>query len=73
MTTATATLPRSEYLSPNEAAAYIGIKPQTLSNWRSTGRYNVPFVRAGRLIRYDRRALDRWLASRAGGSVEQDQ
>jgi len=73
MTTATAILPRVEYLSPEEAAVYIGIRPQTLANWRSTGRYKVPFVRAGRLIRYRRADLDSWLASRAGCEVVQDQ
>jgi excisionase family DNA binding protein len=60
---------RSEYLSPEEAAAYIGVKVQTLANWRSTGRYSVPFRRAGRLIRHRRADLDLWLDSRADGSV----
>ena len=68
MTTATATLPRSEYLTPEQAAEYLGIKPQTLANWRSTGRYGLPYLRAGRLIRYRRDALDRWLDSRAAGA-----
>ena len=51
-------------LTPEEAAIYIGVSPGTLSVWRSTGRYNLPFVKAGRLVRYNVAALDAWLATR---------
>jgi excisionase family DNA binding protein len=35
-----------------------------LSVWRSTGRYNLPFLKVGRLVRYRRADLDAWLAAR---------
>jgi hypothetical protein len=35
-----------------EAASILGMKPQTLSVWRSTGRYALRFVKVGRLVRY---------------------
>jgi excisionase family DNA binding protein len=47
-----------------EAAAYLGVKPGTLSVWRSTRRYDLPYLKVGRLVRYDKADLDRWLQSR---------
>jgi excisionase family DNA binding protein len=50
-----------------QAAQFLGVKPQTLSVWRVTGRYDLPFIRVGRNIRYRQVDLDRWLASRTCG------
>ena len=47
-----------------EAASILDLAPGTLSVWRSTGRYNVPFVKVGRLVRYKRTDLDAWIESR---------
>ncbi|MEE9234963.1 MAG: helix-turn-helix domain-containing protein [Candidatus Acidoferrales bacterium] len=44
------TLPR--LLTPDDAAAAIGVCTATLSIWRCTKRYDLPYVRCGRLIRY---------------------
>ena len=42
----------SRLLTPEEAGAMLGIKIQTLSNWR-TRKVGPPYVRVGqRLIRY---------------------
>jgi excisionase family DNA binding protein len=54
----------SELLTREEAAAYLGIASQTLAIWRSTGRYHLPSVKVGRLVRYRRSDLDTFLASR---------
>ena len=43
-------------MTETEAANMLGLEPQTLSNWRCTKRYPLPFIRCGRSIRY--RALD---------------
>jgi hypothetical protein len=45
-------LPDSHLLTPAEAGAAIGIAPTSLSVWRSTGRYNLPFVKSGRKVFY---------------------
>ncbi len=45
-------LPRSALLTTGEAAAALGLKPETLANWRTYGRYDLPYIRSGRLIRY---------------------
>lgn len=42
----------TELLTPSEAAHQLGVSAQTLANWRSTKRYELPFVRLGRAIRY---------------------
>lgn len=55
-----------------EAAAYLGLKsPDTLSVWRATKRYGIPYIKVGRNVRYRRSDLDRFLASRTiGGESE---
>ena len=43
---------RPQLLTEKEAAAYLGIEPQTLCAWRTTQRYNLRFIKVGRLVRY---------------------
>ena len=52
---------RDTLLSPAEAAARFGIQEQTLAVWRSTGRYNLPFVKVGRLVKYQSAAVDAFI------------
>lgn len=47
-----------------QAAVALGIKASTLSVWRSTGRYNLPFMKVGRLVRYRLSDLAEFLARR---------
>jgi excisionase family DNA binding protein len=47
-------------MPPEQAAEYLGIALGTLRNWTSA-RY-IPFSRRGRVVRYHRDALDRWLS-----------
>lgn len=35
-----------------DAALVLGVKTSTLAVWRSTGRYGLPYMKVGRLIRY---------------------
>ena len=39
-------------LTAEEAAKYLKVEKETLAVWRSTKRYNVPYIKMGRLIRY---------------------
>lgn len=47
-----ADLPADQLLNDIQAGAVLGIKPSTLSVWRSTGRYHLPYIKTGRLVRY---------------------
>jgi excisionase family DNA binding protein len=53
----------SPWLTPKLAAIYLGIALGTLRNWTST-RF-VPHAKRGRVVRYHRDQLDRWLESGA--------
>jgi excisionase family DNA binding protein len=50
----------SPWMPPTETAAYLHIAIGTLRNWTSAGY--VPFARRGRIVRYNREVLDRWLS-----------
>jgi excisionase family DNA binding protein len=50
----------SPWMSPEEAAAYLGVSPGTVRNWTSA-KY-IPFSKRGRVVRYHRDAIDRWLS-----------
>jgi excisionase family DNA binding protein len=56
-----ATALQSPLLTRDEAAAYLGVKTQTLALWASTGRYALPFVKVGRLSKYRQSDLDDFL------------
>ena len=49
------------------ASTVLGVKPSTLANWRTTGRYRLPFLKMGRLVRYRTSDLAEWIASRRQG------
>lgn len=51
-------------MNRTEAAEYLGIKPQTLAVWACTHRYNLPYIKVGRLVKYSRDVLDRFVAER---------
>jgi excisionase family DNA binding protein len=53
-----------DLLTEKEAAVVLGATPGTLSVWRSVGRYQIPFIKVGRSVRYSRKALLAWLESR---------
>jgi len=54
-------------LTPQETAEYLGVSQDTLSVWRCVGRYNIPFIKVGRLVKYRKSALDTFLISRTHG------
>ncbi len=44
--------PPSDLVDDKAASTYLGVTAGTLSVWRSTGRYPLPFVKVGRSVRY---------------------
>jgi excisionase family DNA binding protein len=55
--------PTGPWLTATEAAEYLRVAKGTLRNWTSM-RY-VPHTKRGRLVRYHRDELDKWMASGA--------
>ena len=60
-------------LATTAAAEYLGVTPRTLTVWRCTKRYAIPYIKVGRLVKYRREELDRWLESRTIGAVAQEE
>ncbi|MCB8820912.1 helix-turn-helix transcriptional regulator [Microvirga rosea] len=51
----------TEILTEREAAAYLKLSTKSLANGRVYGT-GPEFVKLGRAVRYERAALDRWIA-----------
>lgn len=50
--------------SRQEAADYLGVSPNTLAVWASTGRYNLRYIKVGKLVKYRRSDLNLFLEQR---------
>jgi len=50
----------SELLTAEETGRLLGVKPQSLAIWRMNEE-NLPFIKVGRLVRYRRSDIERWL------------
>ena len=55
---------RDHLLTDDEAAKILDVKCGTLQVWRSTGRYQLHFVKVGRNVRYVKSNLIDWLRER---------
>lgn len=64
--------PQSELLSRKAAAEYLQIKEQTLAVWTCTQRYELPIVKIGRLVRYKKSDLDKFIERRTKGLVSSE-
>lgn len=51
-------------LSNDEAAEVLGVDRKTLPVWRSTKRYNLPYIKVGRLVKYRLEDLEAFLNQR---------
>lgn len=47
-------LAAGDLLTREEAAEMLRIKPQTLAKWASHGRYQLPYTKIGKAVRYRR-------------------
>ncbi|MGZ8907957.1 MAG: helix-turn-helix domain-containing protein [Methylobacter sp.] len=54
----------TDLFNTHQAAEYLGVTISTLEVWRCTKRYNIPFIKVGRLVKYRKSALDAFLESR---------
>ncbi len=51
-------------MTPEETASMLSIKENTLSVWRSNGRYDLKYIKVGRYIRYRLQDVENWINSR---------
>lgn len=51
-------------LTPAEAAEILGVHINTLNVWRATKRYNLPYIKSGRLVRYRAGDVIKFIESR---------
>ena len=59
---------KTKLLTPDEVANNLGVTTHTLAVWRSTGRYNLPYVKSGRLVRYREDDVQAFIESRVCGN-----
>ena len=50
-----------QLMDVNELAGYLKLEKQTLYNWLH--QHKLPAIKVGRLWRFDKDRVDRWLAS----------
>lgn len=55
-------------IDEKRAAEVLGVRVSTLANWRTTGRYSLPYIKVGRLVRYRVTDLAQWIAKRRQGA-----
>ena len=56
--------PSDPLLSPEVAAGILGIKEATLANWRCNKRYNLPYVKIGKKVKYPESGIFAFIESR---------
>jgi excisionase family DNA binding protein len=55
---------KTRLLTTEEAARFLGVTAGTLAVWRCLRRYALPFVKVGRIVKYDEADLREWIESR---------
>ncbi len=58
-------------LTANEVSRILGVTPGTLAVWRATKRYDLPYVKSGRLVRYREEDVEAFITSRLNGETAQ--
>lgn len=53
---------RTDRLSRDQAAAFLGLRPKTLAVWACTGRHSLPMVKVGRRVFYELADLEAFIA-----------
>ena len=56
-------------LSPEQAAQLLGVKRETLAIWRCCRRYNLPWCKIGRSVKYRRADIERFIEARTVGAI----
>ena len=60
---------KKNLMTPEQVAEYLGIEVETLNVWRCTKRYNLPYTKIGRLVRYRATDVEAFVTSRIEGAA----
>ena len=60
---------QKKLLTPNEVSDILGVTTHTLAVWRSEGRYNLPYIKTGRLVRYQEQDVQKFIEDRMRGAA----
>lgn len=60
----------SKLLTPAQAAELLGISVDTLSTWRCKKRYDLPYVKVGRSVKYREDDVHAFIESRVRKPVK---
>lgn len=52
---------KTDLFTRKQAAEYLGVTPRTLAVWACVKRYDLPYVKIGRLVKYRRADLDAFI------------
>jgi hypothetical protein len=53
-------------LTPSQASEILGVTVGTLAIWRCLHRYNLPYKKIGRLVKYEQKAIAAFIDRRDG-------
>lgn len=56
-------------MTSNDVSKILGVSTGTLAVWRTTKRYNLPYVKSGRLVRYREEDVQNFINSRLQGGM----
>jgi excisionase family DNA binding protein len=60
---------KNELLTTAQMAEVLGLSKDTLTTWRCTKRYDVPYLKLGRHVRYKRSDVEAWVRSQRQGTA----
>jgi excisionase family DNA binding protein len=60
---------KNELLTTAQVAEILGLSEGTLTTWRCTKRYDVPYLKLGRHVRYKRGDVETWVRSQQLGTT----
>ncbi len=58
---------QEKLLTRKEASDFLGIQENTLAVWASNKRYNLPFYKVGRLVKYRISDLEKFIQNNQKG------
>ena len=62
---------KDDLLTSEEASKRLGLKNKnTLGVWRTTKRYDLPYIKVGRLVRYRQSDIEKFINQNVHGKIE---